>query len=177
MVDGRAGIMLLAETRESVELLRDCCAVPGVSRIHIGLNDLSLDLGKRFMFELLVDGTVERMARDIRASGTPFGIGGVARVDEGLVPAQEILVQHARLGSDAAILSRTFHRNAPSVTAIESEMDFACEVEKLRRAYHRALAMSDAERALQIEVMQTKIAAIAARMPDRAATASSTAFP
>jgi hypothetical protein len=44
------------------------------------------------------------------------------------------LGEHVRLGSTAAILSRTFHREAASVEAISAEMDFASEVTKLRDA-------------------------------------------
>lgn len=31
--------------------------------IHLGLNDLHLALGMKFMFELLADGTVDRLAK------------------------------------------------------------------------------------------------------------------
>jgi hypothetical protein len=49
-----------------------------------------------------------------------------------LLPAEIVLAEHARLGSSAAILSRTFHRNLPNRQAIVDDMDFADEVTKLR---------------------------------------------
>lgn len=134
-VAGRARICLLVETADAASNLAACIAVPGVDEVHIGLNDLSLDLGLPFMFQPLAQGLVDPMAATLRNAGVPFGIGGVARADEGLLPAQFILGEHARLGSTAAILSRTFHRMAQDVPAIERDMDFAAEVGKLRAAF------------------------------------------
>ena len=59
LVDGRAKTMLLVETPEAVEIIDDILALDGIDEIHIGLNDLSLGYGMKFMFELLADGTVE----------------------------------------------------------------------------------------------------------------------
>ncbi|WP_168355982.1 aldolase/citrate lyase family protein [Sphingomonas gei] len=134
-VRGRARICLLAETIGAMQTIRACAETPGVDEIHIGLNDLSLDLELPFMFQPLAMGLVDQMAEQIRAAGKPFGIGGVARIDEGLLPARWILGEHARLGSTAAILSRTFHRQAVDVTEIEAQMDFAEELRQLRTAY------------------------------------------
>jgi 2-keto-3-deoxy-L-rhamnonate aldolase RhmA len=134
-VAGRARICLLVETQDAARNLAACIAVPGVDEVHIGLNDLSLDLGLPFMFQPLAQGLIDPMAATLRNAGLPFGIGGVARADEGLLPAQYLLGEHARLGSTAAILSRTFHRMARDVPAIEREMDFAAEVGKLRAAF------------------------------------------
>lgn len=141
-VNGRARTMLLVETVGAMESLRECVAVRGVDEVHIGLNDLHLELRKRFMFELLADGTVDRMAQVLNDALVPFGIGGVARVGEGLLPAELILAEHARLGSTAAILSRTFHRRAETVEDIRAQMDFAAEVAQLRRAYEHHLNAS-----------------------------------
>src|SRR5690606_39640409 len=94
--------------------------------------------------EPLADGLVDEMAATIRSASLPFGIGGVARVGEGLLPSEIILAEHARLGSNAAILSRTFHRNLPTRAAIATEMDFTLEIERLRAAY-AAHCKADAE--------------------------------
>lgn len=144
-VDGRARVMLLAETREAIAQMPKIAALDGVDEIHIGLNDLSLDLGLGFMFRPLADGLIDEAASVLRAAGKPFGIGGVARVDEGLLPAQMVIGEHARLGSTGAILSRTFHRNAGNIAEIEADMDFGAEVAKLRDAYAAAMAASSAD--------------------------------
>lgn len=134
-VRGRARTCLLVETVAAAGALRECLRVEGVDEAHIGLNDLHLELKRRFMFELLVDGLVDELAAVLREEGVPFGIGGVARVGEGMLPAELLLAEHVRLGSTAAILSRTFHRNAQSVDEIRASMDFAAEVQHLRDAH------------------------------------------
>ena len=108
IVDGRVKTMLLLETPEAVEVLDQILALPGIDEIHIGINDLSLGYGKRFMFELLTDGTVELLCRRIQQKGIFYGFGGIASLGRGLVPAEMIIKEHYRLGSGMAILSRSF---------------------------------------------------------------------
>lgn len=132
LIAGRCRLCLLVETRDAVEIIGDLAALPGVDEIHIGLNDLSLDMGLNFMFEPFPLGLIDRMAAALSAAGKPFGIGGLARADEGLLPARLLMGEHVRTGSSATILSRTFHRQLESIDAIQAEMDFAAEVEILR---------------------------------------------
>lgn len=108
LVDGRAKTILLLETAEAAENLEDYIDVPGIDEIHIGLNDLHLSYGKTFMFELLIDGTVDRLSDTLRKHNMRFGFGGIARIGYGLLPAEKILTHHYALGSDMAILSRGF---------------------------------------------------------------------
>jgi len=61
-VAGRAKTCLLLETIGAMETLEASLRVPGVDEVHIGLNDLHLELGSQFMFEPLADGLVDRMA-------------------------------------------------------------------------------------------------------------------
>lgn len=107
-IDGRAKVQLLLETAEAVENIDDILQVDGIDEIHIGLNDLHLAYKKTFMFELLCDGTVERLCHKMRNKGLKYGFGGIARVGYGLLPAEYIIAEHYRLGSTAAILSRGF---------------------------------------------------------------------
>lgn len=108
LVNGRARTMLLMETPEAVALTDEILELGGFDEIHIGLNDLSLGCGYRFMFEPLANGTVERLSLKFRLKGVPFGFGGVASLGKGMLPAQYILKEHYRLGSDFVILSRSF---------------------------------------------------------------------
>jgi len=95
--------------------------------VYVGLNDLHLSLGQRFMFESLALGLVDRVAQAAHAQGLRFGFGGIARLDEGLLPGRAVLAEHQRLGSGAVILSRTFHRP-------DSDAVFEREVAALREA-------------------------------------------
>jgi len=108
LVGGRAKTILLLETKEAAESLLEYIDTPGIDEIHIGLNDLHLSYKKTFMFELLTDGTVERLAKILREHNIRFGFGGIARIGYGMLPAERILTQHYFLGSQMAILSRGF---------------------------------------------------------------------
>lgn len=108
MVGGRAKTDLLVETPEAVAAIDEILAIPGIDEVHIGLNDLSLGYGKKFMFELMTDGTVEMLCRKFREAGIPYGIGGIASLGRGMLPAEYLIREHFRLGSTAAILSRSF---------------------------------------------------------------------
>lgn len=122
-VKGRTKTILLLETKEAVNCLDEVLNIDGVDEIHIGLNDLHLSYGLSFMFELLTNGTVESICKKIKAKGIPYGFGGVARIGEGTLPAERIIAEHYRLGSQMVILSRSFC-NTQQVSSLE-------EVEKL----------------------------------------------
>jgi hypothetical protein len=90
------------------------------------------------MFEPLVMGHLDTVAGVARQHGRRFGFGGIARLDEGLLPGRDVLGEHVRLGSNAVILSRTFHRS-------DAPLSFEAEIEALRHA-ERALSLrSDAQ--------------------------------
>lgn len=132
-VRGRTKTMLLFETPESVEHITDILSLPGIDFVHIGLNDLSLGYHKKFMFELLADGTVETIAQKIKATGVPFGFGGIASLGRGLLPAEYIIREHYRLGSSAAILSRSFCNCETCHDIAEIERTFREELSAIRR--------------------------------------------
>ena len=108
LLKGRTKSMLLLETPEAVEKLDEILELPGIDEIHIGLNDLSLGYGRRFLFELLADGTVEQLCFKIRRKGIPYGFGGIASPGNGMLPSEYIIKEHYRLGSGCVILSRSF---------------------------------------------------------------------
>lgn len=107
LVDGRAKTMPLLETPEAVECIDEILKLE-IDEILIGLNDLSLGYGKKFMFELLVDGTVENLCNKFKKKGIPYGFGGIAGLGKGMLPAEKIIIEHYRLGSSRVILSRSF---------------------------------------------------------------------
>lgn len=133
-VGGRVRTILLVETPEAVEKLDEILALPGIAECHIGLNDLHLGYGRKFLFELLADGTVDRIVEKFREYGIPFGIGGIARLGKGVVPAEYILAEHIRLGSEAVILSRSFCNDILFSDRSDREAVFTREVQSLREA-------------------------------------------
>lgn len=104
----RAQACLLLETPEAAILLDEILNVPGIGMIHIGLNDLHLAMGMKFMFQLLTDGIVEQLTKKIKAKGIPFGFGGIASLHGGALPGSYVLKEHYRLGSSMVIVGRSF---------------------------------------------------------------------
>lgn len=108
LVAGRAKTMPLVETPEAVDAIDDILKLPGMDEVFIGLNDLSLGYGMKFMFELLSNGTVERLCLKFKQRGIPYGFGGIASLGKGDLPSEYVIREHYRLGSTCAILSRSF---------------------------------------------------------------------
>ena len=138
MVDGRKPVVPLLETAEALACIEDWTALPGLWEVYVGLNDLHLSLGLDFMFEPLARGDVQKVALCSRARGLRFGFGGIARLDEGMLPGRAVLAEHVRLGSQAVILSRTFHRS-------ESEGSLESHVQALREAEQALAARTPAQ--------------------------------
>lgn len=108
IVNQRAKVCLLLETPESVDDLDNILSLNGIDYIHVGLNDLHLGYELKFMFELISNGTVENIIEKIKNTNIEYGFGGIAKLGEGDLPADNIIVEHYRLKSTMAILSRTF---------------------------------------------------------------------
>lgn len=108
LVAGRTKTILLVETIGAVEHIDEIIELPDVDEVYIGLNDLSIAYGKKFMFELLADGTVERLCLKFKQKNMVYGFGGIAAIGTGTLPAEAILKEHYRLGSSCVILARAF---------------------------------------------------------------------
>lgn len=120
---------LLLETPEAAILLDEILNLPGIDMIHIGLNDLHLAMGMKFMFQLLTDGIVDQLATKIKAKGIPFGFGGIAGLHGGELPGVYVLKEHYRLGSSMVILGRSFCN-----TSLTTDLD------EVRRIFNRGIA-------------------------------------
>lgn len=107
-VNKRSKTCLLLETPEAVEVIDEILNLDGIDEIHIGLNDLHLGYKKKFMFELITDGTVEMLCNKFKQAGIEYGFGGIAGLGNGTLPAEMIIKEHYRVGSTRVILSRSF---------------------------------------------------------------------
>jgi hypothetical protein len=160
LVAGRAPIVPLLETGAALACLEEWIATPGLAEVYVGLNDLHISLGHRFMFEPLALGMVDRVAAAAKRQGLRFGFGGIARVDEGLLPGRDVMAEHLRLGSGSVILSRTFHRGDDSGA-------FEAEVGKLRQTEQELARRSPA----QMDADARRIAALIERIAAGAGSA------
>ncbi|MBM4043572.1 MAG: aldolase [Planctomycetes bacterium] len=140
-VAGRARVCLLVETPQAFTRLPWILErAGGIEEVYLGLNDLHLGLGLRFLFECLAGGLVDHAAAQVRAAGLRFGFGGIGRLGSGAVSADLVLSEHVRLGSSLVILSRAF------LAGLTGSM--ASEVARLRaeEARLRALPAEELER-------------------------------
>lgn len=160
-VDGRAKTLLLLENQASVDCLDRVVALPGVDEIHIGLNDLSISQGKKFLFQPLADGTVDAVCAKIKAAGIPFGFGGFGRLGGGFgrlgggtLPAAYIVAEHYRLGSSMSILSRAFCNTAQITDLKEIKRIFTSGVAELRQYEAQLSRAEDDFFALQHKKLQ-----------------------
>ena len=131
-VGGRVKTMLLVETPEAVENIDEILNLQGIDFVHVGINDLSLGYHKKFMFELLTDGTVEILCSKFKHKGLPYGFGGIASLGKGMVPAEMIIKEHYRLGSSCAILSRSFCDCNKVIDLYKLRTLFFTEIENIR---------------------------------------------
>lgn len=160
LVDGRARTMPLIETREAAECIDEILEIEGIDELYIGLNDLHLSYGLTFMFQLLADGTVDRLTSKIKAKGIPYGFGGIARIGDGMLPAENILTEHYRLGSTSVILSRSFCNTAKITDINEIRAIFSENVKNLRDYEEVIKKKSPAEMEENIGVVKEKTAQI-----------------
>jgi HpcH/HpaI aldolase/citrate lyase family len=154
IVDGRAEIVLLLETREAVERIDEIAGVPGVDEIHVGINDLSLELGLRNRFAVYDCEQVERVSASVRQAGLRFGIGGIGLVDDTRlpVPSDLLYAQYPRLHATAALISRAFTERVGGPRELRKEVANArarldrwfaagdADLERAHRAFRAAVA-------------------------------------
>lgn len=147
-VNGRAKTCLLLETPEAVEIVDDILELNGIDEIHIGLNDLHLGYNMKFMFQLVADGTVESLTKKISEKGIFYGFGGVGRVGNGAdvpLPAENIIKEHYRLGSQMVILSRAFCDLKKNTDIDSIKSTFSEGVKDFRAFEKKVSAMSEQE--------------------------------
>ena len=160
MVAGRARTCLLLETVGAEKNLDGILEIPGIDEIHIGLNDLHLQYHMNFMFELLSNGKVEEICNKIKGKGIPYGFGGIAKLDEGMLPARHIIAEHYRLGSTMAILSRSFYDSWIADDMEEVERTFKYGLGEIREYEKRLEKESDAFFEHNRKVVQEEVESI-----------------
>lgn len=163
IVAGRARTMPLLESGKALELVDEILEIKGIDEIFIGLNDMSLDLGKKFMFELLSDGTVEKLCCKFKQKAIPYGFGGIASLGTGMLPSEYVIREHYRLGSTCAILSRSFcntnqisHMGVISATFMNGVRDIR-EFEKECETYSNYFENNKQEVARRVKMITDSI--------------------
>ncbi len=165
-VDGRATVNLLLETKEAWGILNDVVSIPGIDEIYVGLNDLHLSLHKTFMFEMLADGTVDEICDVLKTNKIKYGFGGIGRIGGGMLPADHILAEHVRLGSQMVILSRTFCNTNLIHDLDEIREDFQKGVKDLRDAEKKYATYSQEQLWNIHQQVKNEVAAIVSKLKE-----------
>ena len=131
-VDGRVKTLPLVETTQAVDSIDEILQIDGIDEIFVGLNDLSLGYGMKFMFELLTNGTVERLCEKFKKKSIPYGFGGIASLGKGMLPSEKVIAEHYRQGSTCAILSRSFCNTNVITDVDEVERIFDVDLKAIR---------------------------------------------
>lgn len=148
LVAGRVPVTLLLETKSAYQNLDSILRINSDFEIHVGLNDLHLEMGLDFMFQLLINGVVDDIAKRCHSAGRTFGIGGVAplSVETKLSPL-DILAYHVSLGSNCVILSRDWRKY------IVDPEKYEAEVQRLRNYISGQPTLDQAALEVGVEVV------------------------
>ena len=168
-VHQRVKTTLLLETKEAVACIDEVLKTPMLEEIHIGLNDLRLSYGLTFLFELLTNGTVEYLCKKMKKAGIRYGFGGIARIGEGMLPAERIIMEHYRLGSTRAILSRSFCNTEEITDIAEIETVFSDNMTRLRDFENSLLGKSKEEFEANAESLKYCVSRIVNELKEKGA--------
>lgn len=142
LINGRAKLILLFETPQSIIRIRQIVSERKFDEAHLGLNDLSLAMGINFMFEMLTSGIVDYVIDHFKSRNIPFGIGGIAKFGEGIASSELVMSEHVRLGSSSVILSRSFHEYSNTLQELKSRINFKEEISNLNNCRNRMMNLS-----------------------------------
>ncbi|RYN15663.1 hypothetical protein AA0112_g12619 [Alternaria arborescens] len=115
-----SSVLLMIETKESVENVEEIAAVEGVDMLLIGSNDLAIELGVPGQFESdLFKTTLEKVSRACRKHGKIMGLAGIydQPVFQGWA-INELGVNYLLVGQDSSFIAKTAK---DSVAAVPSK--------------------------------------------------------
>lgn len=139
LVNKRVPVTLLLETQKAYQDIDSILRINENFEIHIGLNDLHLDMKLDFMFELFTRGIVDDIAKKCKAANCILGIGGIAPLStKSKLSPFEIISYHLAVGSSSVILSRAWeeYMNNPKKCLMEVTKlrNYILQKPKLNRA-------------------------------------------
>lgn len=125
---GRCGVGILIETVDAVRCAKELARLP-ISRVYVGLNDLSIERRSRSIFEALTDGLVDGI-RPLFA--VPFGLAGLTLPESGRpIPCRLLIAEMTRLSCGFSFLRRSWRRDtagrepSPGIAQIRSAIESA----------------------------------------------------
>ena len=130
-IDSRVNIIPLIETPYSFFKLDDILKYKKLEQIHFGLNDLSISLGMKNLFEILFSKPFSMTVKEVSKEVDLLGIGGVGTpMEKQIVDPILIFKKMRSLGANSVILSRSFFKNgynkdihSKSLLQLEQDVD------------------------------------------------------
>jgi HpcH/HpaI aldolase/citrate lyase family len=145
IVNGRARVVPLVERLKAARAIHRFASISEIHEIHIGLNDLSIDLGLKQRMAVLVTDLLVDAARAAGEIGISLSVGGVARaLDQNLpIPSDLVYAQYPRLNAAGAFIAQSFHPETLN------EAEFASEIARVRyrMAFWRRVRQDELENA------------------------------
>ena len=124
VVPNDIALAIMIETNEAVNLAQTLDEYP-ISRVFVGLNDLSIARKQKNLFLPLIDGTVETVRKKLNCQ---FGVAGLTHPAAGYpVPCDLLINEMKRLHCTFGFLRRSFYRDLKDytqheiITALKSE--------------------------------------------------------
>ena len=131
LIKGRAELIPLFETKESLNNIEHILNNHKFKFIHFGLNDLSIQFNKKFLFQVVSEGFLDAAIQVCHKKQQPFGFGGTARMDDGRLKGKHVVAKHCFYGSEFIILSRAFHNASITISDFKNNCNLASEIQKL----------------------------------------------
>lgn len=107
IINNRCQLDLLFETPKSLEKINKF-PFQSIRFSHFGLNDLSIALNKKHMFEMFFTNLLKDSTEYLKKINHKFGIGGVGAIGSKPFSPKMIFTMHKILSSNRCILSRSF---------------------------------------------------------------------
>jgi hypothetical protein len=138
VVKGRMRTSLLVETKAGLAEANKMMAISGIDEVHVGLNDLAIDLGHKVIFETICERLLDNVAEASHRAGVLFGFGGVTTwAAPGIrLNPELILAEQARLKSDVGWLGRSFRHRCETATTNQLSVDVRWIRETVERWLH-----------------------------------------
>lgn len=97
----------------------------------------------------------------LNSHDTAYGIGGIARLGQGELPADWVMGEHVRLGCGHLILSRAFRGGADDIETMKASIDLAGELKMLRAVERQWRNASDSDLMANQQRLSEKVFSLA----------------
>ena len=144
-VGNRCEVDLLFETKEALNSINKF-PISCTRKIHIGINDLSLQLNLPHLFYCFFDNNLEKGVNYLQSINKEFGIGGVGAINSKPINPELILNANNFFKSTRLILSRSFLKEINKNNQAQADISAKNNVEMINNLNNKVLSLSLDER-------------------------------